>query len=229
VTGSTIAKTTFREPSPEGQYYDPDGYGELVAYRRKILIAGAVVLAFMIPLSLSSIPTRSGEFEFPVGTIILGVVIGLIFSGFGFYYIARLKSHEKLVIYGREARMKIQRDELLETRKAVTETKAIVTYQDRVNNVVNNVTLNFSNGSSFTGPLTVGKSIEVSYIAAADTKDEQLKEALESLVRWGTKLAEEVSPDKNKNAVSTQLKTMVEESKKDKPDSNSYLRSARQA
>jgi len=83
--------------------------------------------------------------------------------------------------------------------------------------VINNVTLNFSNGSSFTGPLAVGQTIKQSYEMAAETKKDDLRTKLEELVTQASKLAQVVEPEDRKNDVSTQLKTFVEEAKKEKP------------
>jgi hypothetical protein len=84
--------------------------------------------------------------------------------------------------------------------------------------VVNNVTLNFSNGSSFTGPLAVGQNIKLSYEMAENTKKDDLRSRLEQVVTQASKLAEAVEPEEQKDAVSAQLKTFVEEAKKEKPN-----------
>ncbi len=49
--------------------------------------------------------------------------------------------------------------------------------------VINNVTLNFSNGSSFTGPLAVGQNIKLSYDMASDTKKMSFGPSSKTL--WG--------------------------------------------
>jgi hypothetical protein len=89
--------------------------------------------------------------------------------------------------------------------------------QSREASVINNVTLNFSNGSSFSGPLAVGQTIKLSYEMAADTKKDDLRTKLEEVVGQVSKLAETIEPEDRKNDVSTQLKTFVEEAKKEKP------------
>jgi hypothetical protein len=83
--------------------------------------------------------------------------------------------------------------------------------------VTNYVTLNFSNGASFTGPLAVGQNIELSYEMANDIKSNSLRDKLEELVGLASKLAEAIEPEDMKNDVSTQVKTFVAEAKKDKP------------
>jgi hypothetical protein len=82
---------------------------------------------------------------------------------------------------------------------------------------LNQVTLNFSNGSSFTGPLAVGENIKISYEAAAGTPKEEFKERLEHLVKTVSALAEKLDKEDDKIDVSTELKTFVEEAKKEKP------------
>lgn len=89
--------------------------------------------------------------------------------------------------------------------------------QPKEASVINNVTLNFSNGSSFTGPLAVGQTIKLSYEMAADTKKDELRAKLEEVVGQVSKLAQAVEPEDRKNDVSSQLKTFVEEAKKEKP------------
>ena len=83
--------------------------------------------------------------------------------------------------------------------------------------VVNNVTLNFSNGSSFTGPIAVGENIKISYDAALSASKEDLRGQLQELVALVSELTEEIDSIDDKNNVSVQLKSFVEEAKKEKP------------
>lgn len=87
----------------------------------------------------------------------------------------------------------------------------------REKTVINNVTLNFSNGSSFTGPIAVGENIRISYDAAASTSKDQLRQRLEEVVGLVSKLTEAIDSVDRKNDVSVQLKSFVEEAKKEKP------------
>ena len=83
--------------------------------------------------------------------------------------------------------------------------------------MINNVTLNFGNGSTFTGPLAVGENIKISYDAANSTQKDDLRENLEEVVKQVSKLVEAIESDDRKNDISTQLKSFVEEAKKEKP------------
>jgi hypothetical protein len=89
--------------------------------------------------------------------------------------------------------------------------------QPKKNIMINNVTLNLSNGSSFTGPLAVGENIRVSYEAAASASKVQLRQQLEEVVSLVSKLTEAIDSNDRKNDVSVQLKSFVEEAKKEKP------------
>ncbi len=83
--------------------------------------------------------------------------------------------------------------------------------------VINNVTINLGNGSTFTGPISVGENIRVSYGAAASTTEQQLRQQLEAVVGLVSKLTESMDTVDKKNDVSVQLKSFVEEAKKEKP------------
>lgn len=83
--------------------------------------------------------------------------------------------------------------------------------------VINNVTLSFGNGSSFTGPITVGENIRISYDAAASASKDQLRLGLEEVVGLVSKLTEAIESADRKTDVSVQLKSFVEEAKKEKP------------
>jgi hypothetical protein len=83
--------------------------------------------------------------------------------------------------------------------------------------VINNVTLNFDNGSTFTGPLAVGENIRIAYRAAADVQNDELKTRLESVVAQVSKLIETIQSEEAKNDVSAQLQSFVQEAKKEKP------------
>lgn len=83
--------------------------------------------------------------------------------------------------------------------------------------VINNVTINLGNGSTFTGPISVGENIRVSFGAAASTNEDQLRQQLEAVVGLVSKLAEVMDTVDKKNDVSVQLKSFVEEAKKEKP------------
>jgi len=83
--------------------------------------------------------------------------------------------------------------------------------------VVNNVTLNFDNGASFTGSLAVGKNIRIAYLAARGAENDQLRVQLEEVVAQVSKLVEAIDSEETKNDVSSQLQTFVDESKKERP------------
>jgi hypothetical protein len=83
--------------------------------------------------------------------------------------------------------------------------------------VINNVTINLGNGSTFTGPVSVGENIRVSYSAATSASGDQLRQRLEEVVGLVSKLTEAIDSVDKKNDVSVQLKSFVEEAKKDKP------------
>lgn len=87
----------------------------------------------------------------------------------------------------------------------------------------NNVTINVGNGSSFTGPVVVGENIRVAYDAAASVSKDELRNRLEELVGLVSKLTEAANlGDRKKDTldqkdVSDQLKSFVDEAKKEKP------------
>ncbi|WP_420386598.1 hypothetical protein [Roseivirga sp.] len=110
-----------------------------------------------------------------------------------------VKSYEGL-IYG----IKVRSERQLENKNS--------------NTVINNVTINLGDGSTFTGPVSVGENIQVSYNAAASTSEEDLKVKLETLVHNVSGLIEQLPTEKEKSNVSTQLKAFVEESKKESPN-----------
>jgi hypothetical protein len=83
--------------------------------------------------------------------------------------------------------------------------------------VINNVTINLGNGSTFTGPVSVGENIRVSYSAAASVAEDQLRHKLGEVVGLVSKLTEAIDSIDGKNDVSVQLKSFVEEAKKEKP------------
>jgi hypothetical protein len=83
--------------------------------------------------------------------------------------------------------------------------------------VINNVTINLGNGATFTGPVSVGENIRVSYGAAASTSGEELRQRLEEVVGLVSKLTEAIDSTDGKNDVSVQLKSFVEEAKKEEP------------
>ena len=80
----------------------------------------------------------------------------------------------------------------------------------------NNVTLNFDNGSTFTGPLSVGQNIKVAYEAAAKAPND-IDQRLHEVVRLATHLIESIESPEAQNDVSTQLKSFAEEAKKERP------------
>lgn len=83
--------------------------------------------------------------------------------------------------------------------------------------VVNNVTLNFGDGASFTGPLAVGENIRVSYNAVADIEEQDIRDSLQEVVKQVSDLAQAIELEDLKNDVSEQLKAFVTEAKKEKP------------
>ncbi|GGZ72496.1 hypothetical protein [Algibacter mikhailovii] len=83
--------------------------------------------------------------------------------------------------------------------------------------VINNVTINLGEGATFTGPVSVGENIKSSFTIASKLETEELKTNLQELIKQVGKLIESIDSQEEKEAVSEQLKTLVEEANKDKP------------
>lgn len=97
-------------------------------------------------------------------------------------------------------------------------TRLIVKNEKRnIHIMQNNVTLNFSNGASFTGPIAVGQTISQTYNTVAEVQDDGLRQHLEEMVIQVGKLIELLDSDESKIEVSEQLSTFVEQAKKEKP------------
>ena len=213
---SSSSEASFRPPDPGGQAYDPGGYAEVEAFRGHARIAGIIAAVIAIPTIISAIPTN-GSFEFPIGTIVFCGILGLAFAIANMTYESKLRRHEEAVAHEKNRRETDLRKEVASTHAHAAESRSMLLTQKGTTMIVNNVTFNFDNGSSFTGPVAVGENIQISYIAATDTKDQHLKQALEKVVLEATHLAAAVSPESRKSDVSTQLKSFVEEAKKEKP------------
>lgn len=85
-------------------------------------------------------------------------------------------------------------------------------------NTLNNyVTINLGDGATFTGPLSVGENIRVSYEAVSGIKESSIRELLEETVKQVSALIEDTTSEDRKNEISTQLKAFVTEAKSDKP------------
>ncbi|WP_332402713.1 hypothetical protein [Vibrio metschnikovii] len=90
---------------------------------------------------------------------------------------------------------------------------------EEVRGMVNNVTINLGEGASFTGPVSAGENIRVSYKEASKTKEDDMRMALEELVEKVSALTEAVDSEKSKTDISAQLEGFVLEAKKESPSS----------
>ena len=207
----------FKAPHPEGAIFDPVGYSRLESYRQNCMIAGAIYALFMAVATLSTFSGESNH-EFPTGLIAFNAVAIACLIPFAVHYNGLLKEHEATVSNEKERRADVLASNVLSTESKVTETKALISSQPRVKTVVNNVTLNFSNGASFTGSLAVGENIKVSYEAASDTPDSELRRQLEEAVKLVTGVIDSLPTEEKKTNAAIQLKTFVEEAKKVNPN-----------
>ena len=180
------------------------------------MIVGAIYVVLLGATMLSTFTEKN--VDFPVGLIVFNAVAIACFAPFIFHYNSRLRDHEATVAVEKEKRANEVKDNILSTATKVTETRAIIESQPRVKTVINNVTLNFGNGASFTGPFAVGENIKISYEAATDTNKADLRKELEEVVKLMTTVIDSLSADGEKGDTATQLKTFVEEAKKDKPN-----------
>ncbi|WP_172745794.1 hypothetical protein [Neorhizobium sp. T7_12] len=83
--------------------------------------------------------------------------------------------------------------------------------------MANHITINLADGSTWNGPVTVGRDIQVAYQAAASSGAMELATALTEVVELSAKALEKVPDGAEKETASSQLKTFVEEAKADKP------------
>jgi transcriptional regulator with GAF, ATPase, and Fis domain len=83
--------------------------------------------------------------------------------------------------------------------------------------VQNNVTIHLGAGSTFTGPLNVGHTIQQSYSTASEANTTQLRERLQALVVNVGHLVESISPPEQKSEVSQKLKTFVQQANEASP------------
>lgn len=84
--------------------------------------------------------------------------------------------------------------------------------------VINNVTINLGEGATFTGPVSIGENIKSSFSVASKLEKEELKTNLQELIKQVGELIEQIPSDEEKKIVSEQLKSLVEEAEKDKPN-----------
>ncbi len=84
--------------------------------------------------------------------------------------------------------------------------------------VINNVTINLGEGATFTGPVSVGENIKSSFSVVNKLEKKKLKTNLHELIKQVGRLIEEIPSNEEKEIVSEQLKSLVEEAKKDKPN-----------
>ena len=176
-SGNSGQPEQFPLPHPEGEVHDPEGYRRLVADSSHSGKRFGSLSVVCIVLILGSCATAAKTDDFnivvlavlvllvSVATLIGSVVLGSVRDN---QYQARLREHQLTVAKSKNVRMGSK-------------------------SVVNNVTLNFSNGSNFTGPLVVGENISVSYAAIGAASSENLKLALEKLVKTSSSAIEKIS------------------------------------
>jgi hypothetical protein len=96
--------------------------------------------------------------------------------------------------------------------------KKIHQNDSNTNTVINNVTITLGDGATFTGPVNVGENIQSSFNIVKKSSKKDVKEDLEELIILVGKLIEQIPSDAEKEQVSQQLKSFVEEANKDKPN-----------
>lgn len=203
-----------RRAHPEGEIYDPHGFKRVEATRRWTN-ATAMILVTMFLAMIFAGMTKDFDLLFFLG--VPAVLLLLLSIAIRIHYDSLLRSHERTVALEKDRRAHELADRLSTTSAQVSATKRIVSRQKDSKSMVNNVTLNFSNGSSFVGSLAVGENIKSSYDAARNTSDEKFRDSLEALVMIVTKLVESLKDDKIRADTAAQLKAFVEESKKPAP------------
>lgn len=200
-SGNSGQPEQFPLPHPEGEVYDPEGYRRLVADSSQSGKRFGGLGAVCVVLILGSCATATKAADFNTVAIAVLILLGSVATLIGSValsiirdnqYQARLREHQLAVAKSKSAKMGSK-------------------------SVVNNVTLNFSNGSNFTGPLVVGENISVSYAAIGTASGAALKLALEKLVKTSSAAIEKIPDPGLKLKASEQLKTLTEQAASPKP------------
>lgn len=200
-----------REAHPEGEIYDPDGFKRIEATRQ---LHTALYIVLFIAFGAGMLVGAANDSFVLALTICLPALFSMI--GIRAVYDAKLRTHERTVAFEKARQAKELAEGLSAASAQIAETRRMVSSKNGGKAVVNNVTLNFSNGSSFSGPLAVGENIQISYEAAQDVKEGKLRKSLEDLVSTATQLIQSLE-DERKADTAAQLKAFVEESKKKAP------------
>ncbi|GJH28157.1 hypothetical protein [Caballeronia novacaledonica] len=195
---------------PEGKLFDPDGYD---SYQRLRMLWG-IIFGFFFVAALISFAASLGSSDAPVGFIVCIVLLFISGIPMGIAMKSAREAHLTSVAYEKERRAREVAENVVRANSQLNK----ISKQPKVKTVVNNVTLNFSDGSSFTGPFAVGENVRISYISAGEAENTDVRTALENLVKEVTKLVERLEDDGQKSAASSQLKMLVEEAKKPSPD-----------
>lgn len=200
-----------RPVHPEGKLYDPEGYN---SYQRLRMIWGFVIAVPFFGIFIFGGLAILQNPEAISGFIACFILVFIILIPMGIMLKTSRDNHLNNVVAEKDRRHRTVEENIVHANSQLTE----ISSQPKVKTVINNVTLNFSDGSSFTGPFAVGENVRVSYIAASETKDAAIRSALEDLVKEATKLVERLEDNNQKTAASSQLKMLVEEAKKPTPD-----------
>ena len=200
-----------RAAHPEGEIYDPDGFKRLQATRH--LHTALYIVLFIAFGAGMLVGVANDSFGLTVAICLPAI---LLMNGLRAVYNAKLRTHERAVAFEKARQAKELAEGLSAAGAQIAETKRIVSSKKGGKTVINNVTLNFSNGSSFNGPLAVGENIQISYEAAQSVKEGRLRKALEDLISTATQMIESLK-DEGQADAAAQLKAFVEESKKKTP------------
>lgn len=198
MAGSEGSSETFPLPHPEGEVYDPQGYRKLVSESTGIgrgvnWISLALFAILFVSCGTGIISGGEGNGFVVGGIATAAMVLFMVYANVRRAgYRTRLAAHELAVAHAKEQRFKGK-------------------------NVTNTVTLNFSNGSRFTGPLVVGENINVSYSKIQNATGSDLRAALEALVKTSSQMIERLPTAEQKLNASEQLKTLTEQASKPQP------------
>lgn len=197
---------TFPLPHPEGEFYDPAGYRQVLRQGKRLnrLYGWSLGLSFLSGILLL----------WPFLAFVALLVSSAIHSS---TYRERLLELERTVAREKRRRELEDSSALSSTRETVNESRLMLKAQLRRSAVVNNVTLNFSDGSTFSGPLLVGQNITLSYSAAESAADTGLRDSLGKLVRSASAMIEQLTDAKRKEEASEQLKTLTEQAASVRP------------
>ena len=86
-------------------------------------------------------------------------------NGQSLYYDFALEQHERAVAVEKERRNLNNSRAMRGAARQMAKATSILSKHEGGKTVINNVTINLSDGSSFTGPLAVGEDIKISYQA----------------------------------------------------------------